>query len=35
MAKEDPGFVESVLGKRKAELFKAGKLTLSRMAVGG
>jgi hypothetical protein len=35
MAKEDSAFVESVLGKRKAELFKAGKLTLSRMAVEG
>jgi uncharacterized protein with gpF-like domain len=33
MAKEDPAFVEDILGKRKAELFRAGKLTLSRMAV--
>jgi hypothetical protein len=29
MAREDPAFVESVLGKRKADLFRAGKLTLS------
>ncbi len=35
MAKEDSAFVGSILGKRKAELFKAGKLTLSRMAVTG
>ena len=35
MAREDPAFVESVLGKRKADLFRAGKLTLSRMAVVG
>jgi hypothetical protein len=35
MAREAPAFVESVLRKRMAELFKAGKLTLNRMAVTG
>jgi len=31
MADEDPAFVRSVLGKRKADLFSVGKLTLTRM----
>lgn len=31
MSHEDPAFVEKVLGKRKAELFKKGKITLDHM----